>query len=743
MLDIALSGELEQASPVTRRRKPDLEIWGGVECTVARIADAYRDLAVESGHWDRPEDLDAIAALGIRTLRYPLLWEHVAPQRPDQTDWRWQDERLTRLRRLRIEPIAGLLHHGSGPRYTDLLDPQFPELLAAYAEQVARRYPDVMMYTPVNEPLTTARFSALYGLWYPHHKDAGSFLRALFNECYGTVLAMRRIRRVTPLAKLVQTEDLGKTFSTALLRRQAEYENERRWLSLDLLCGRVDRAHGWFSEFLRAGVPETRLRNIIDDPCPPDIIGINYYLSTDRFLDQHCHQYPQCSWGGNGIYSYADIEAVRIASSDLTVGVAHRLREAWERYRLPLAVTEVHNGCTREEQLRWLVEVYESVSALPREGIDLRAMTVWALIGSLDWHAMLTRRDGHYECGLFDIRCLDQPRPTLLAKATASLVKTGSFDHPTLDGPGWWHRDMRYYRAHNGAAQRTRPGGQRRLLITGATGTLGRAFARLCDLRGLAHDLTSRAELEIAEQASVQAALARYRPWAVINTAGYVRVPDAEREPERCFRENAEGAATLAAECARLGIPLVTYSSDLVFDGRLGRPYVEDDKTCPTCVYGASKAEAEGRVLLAHPASLVLRTSAFFGPWDPHNFVFHTLRALAAGDTWRASTDCTVSPTYVPDLVNSTLDLLVDGETGIWHLANRGAVSWGELARKVAERGGFDPSRVALDEPAGAPACTVLASSRGSVMPTLDSALDRFFSETEVNWAAEPAPPSR
>src|SRR3954463_8147834 len=123
------------------------------------------------------------------------------------------------------------------------------------------------------------------------------------------------------------------------------------------------------------------------------------------------------------------------------------------------------------------------------------------------------------------------------------------------------------------------------LLITGATGTLGRAFARICDLRGLDHCLTSRAQLEIAETASVAAALDRIRPWAVINTAGYVRVADAEREPERGYRENTEGAVALAKLLARLNIPFVTFSSDLVFDGRLGRAYLETDPPSPACIY--------------------------------------------------------------------------------------------------------------------------------------------------------------
>jgi len=120
------------------------------------VGDSFRDLLADTGHRDRPEDLEAIAALGIRTLRYPLLWEHVAPERPDARNWRWYDDRLARLGKLGITPIAGLLHHGSGPHYTNLLDPEFPGLLADYAEAVARRYPTVEWFTPVNEPVTTA-----------------------------------------------------------------------------------------------------------------------------------------------------------------------------------------------------------------------------------------------------------------------------------------------------------------------------------------------------------------------------------------------------------------------------------------------------------------------------------------------------------------------------------------------------------------------------------------------------------
>src|ERR671917_2512954 len=107
-----------------------LELWGGLECTVVRIGDEFRNQSDETGHQQRIADLDAIAALGIRTLRYPVVWETVAPDDPDVCDWSWTDARFARMRELDIRPIAGLVHHGSGPRYTNLLDPNFGNLLA-------------------------------------------------------------------------------------------------------------------------------------------------------------------------------------------------------------------------------------------------------------------------------------------------------------------------------------------------------------------------------------------------------------------------------------------------------------------------------------------------------------------------------------------------------------------------------------------------------------------------------------
>jgi dTDP-4-dehydrorhamnose reductase len=296
---------------------PPLELWGGLECTVNRVENTFFDQIERSGHASRPSDLDLFAQLGLRALRYPILWERIAPNGLAKADWTWADERLNRLRELGIRPIVGLIHQGSGPQWTSLTDPAFAQHLADFARAVAERYPWLEDYTPVNEPLTTARFSGLYGHWYPHARHDLTFACALINQCRAVVLAMRAIRKVNPRARLVQTEDLGKTFSTPALAEQANFENERRWLSLDLLSGRLDRDHLLWSYLHLVGVKEADLDWFREHPCPPDIIGINYYLTSESFLDERLIRYPATSHGGNGLLAYADVEAVRMRAAGL------------------------------------------------------------------------------------------------------------------------------------------------------------------------------------------------------------------------------------------------------------------------------------------------------------------------------------------------------------------------------------------------------------------------------------------
>ncbi len=430
-----------------------MAVWAGLECSLTRVGDSVYDQFAVGGHYDRDGDIDHVADLGVRTVRYPVSWERVCPDGDlTHADWDWTDRQMYRWHERGISVIAGLVHHGSGPlAHTSLIDPDFPRKLARFARAAAERYPWVTLWTPVNEPLTTARFSALYGVWYPHHRSEESFARALLNEVRGTVYAMRAIREVIPDAKLVQTEDLGRTYATRRLGYQADFENTRRWVTWDLLAGYVrDARHRMWGHFLSAGIPADELRELSEFPCPPDIIGVNHYLTSERFLDERTERYPKHSHGGNGWDRYADIEAVRVLSDGLRGGIGGVLKEAWDRYHIPIAVTEVHLGVHDEtEQMRWFADVWQAARNVREAwGADIRAITAWSVFGAHDWNSLMTRPDRVYERGLWD---MEQPNPdgtpreTQLAGLVRSLAQHG--ETPPLDAltaPGWWQCDLRF-----------------------------------------------------------------------------------------------------------------------------------------------------------------------------------------------------------------------------------------------------------------------------------------------------------
>ncbi|MEO7961621.1 MAG: glycoside hydrolase, partial [Ginsengibacter sp.] len=113
------------------------EYWGGIECTINRVNDRFLDQLHCAGHYQRGDDIDRIAELGITKLRYPVLWEKHQPDYDVVPEWGYTVQRLDQIRKHNIVPIAGLLHHGSGPSFTNLADDNFPTLFAAYASAVA------------------------------------------------------------------------------------------------------------------------------------------------------------------------------------------------------------------------------------------------------------------------------------------------------------------------------------------------------------------------------------------------------------------------------------------------------------------------------------------------------------------------------------------------------------------------------------------------------------------------------
>ncbi len=406
-----------------------LEIWASPEPTVARIdATRMRDQLAETGHEARAGDVDLLASLGVRATRYPVLWEKVAPHAPHLLDLRWADERIARLASHSLEPIVTLVHHGSGPRYTDLLDPLFPQLLAQYAGAVARRFPWVRRWTPINEPLTTARFSTLYSVWYPNRFfDHPAFGRAIVNEALAIQLAMRAIRDVNPDAQLLLTEDLqGFTAADADVAAYVAHKSERRFLSAELVMGRVTHGHPLW-EYLTATceVPVRDLEALQWLAGPVDLMGWNYYPNSERVLFS------------DGPGRHRNLGLVDVAPERLDC--AGRLREAALRLGVPTALSEVHCIGSESDRARWMLQRYDDVAALRAEGVDVRAFGAWAAFGMIDWASLLRRDERACEDGIFTCAAADEtPRPTLVA----DLVRELAAGHrPRLAlAPGWWER---------------------------------------------------------------------------------------------------------------------------------------------------------------------------------------------------------------------------------------------------------------------------------------------------------------
>ncbi len=722
----------------------DLQIWGGIECTLNRVQDRYFNQCSFNGHDRRISDLDLFKSLGIVKLRYPCLWELVAPESLDRCHWSFLDERLNKLKELGLEFIAGLLHHGSGPRYTCLIDPEFPEKFSTYARLFARRYPWVNDYTPINEINTTARFSLLYGHWYPHQNSEYQYLKGIILQCRATVLAMREIRVINPRARLIQTDDLGKCQSTEELIYQRDFENERRWLSWDLLSGRVTRNHPLYSWLILAGISDSELEWFEINSCPPDVIGINHYQLSNRYLDQRLELFPKMFHGGNAKVAYADVGAVDTGLVE-PISIEVLIRETWERYRRKIAVTECHTRGHRESQMRWFHRFWDTCKYLKKDGVDIEAITAWSLLGTYNWNSLCTRDENFYEPGVFDVRDRnDRPKLTALSRLIQSLPHHEDDIHPVTIGEGPWETGRRIlYNVQFGqVSSLSHPTESRPILIFGSTGTLGQAFARICGERNIHYVLIGRKEVQLLKKESIEVLVRKFSPWAIVNATGFVRVDEAEDNPASCFEVNVTAAINLAFVAREMNVGLVTFSSDLVFNGSSINPYTEEDIPSPINTYGRSKAECEEILQSIYPHSLIVRTSSFFGPWDRHNFITQTLIHLSQGREVVVSNDLYITPTYVPDLVHETLNMMIDEESGVFHLTNQGEVTWEEFALKALNLSGNKLLKRELLIPRLAKEMTFRAQrpKRSSLksmrrrMPDLDSALAKYFLDIKESY---------
>jgi dTDP-4-dehydrorhamnose reductase len=227
-----------------------------------------------------------------------------------------------------------------------------------------------------------------------------------------------------------------------------------------------------------------------------------------------------------------------------------------------------------------------------------------------------------------------------------------------------------------------------KLLVTGREGQLARGLAETAGA-GVQVVAIGRPELDLADEKSVTAAVARERPDIVVNAAAYTAVDKAETEPALAHAVNALGAEHVAKACAASAIPIIHISTDYVFDGTKSGPYLEGDPTAPINVYGRTKLEGEQRVAKACERHLILRTAWVHSPWGV-NFVKTMLRLAATRPTIGVVGDQKGSPTYAPHLAAmvQAIAARVTADPagvrwGVYHAVGGGETTWFGFAREI------------------------------------------------------------
>ena len=286
-----------------------------------------------------------------------------------------------------------------------------------------------------------------------------------------------------------------------------------------------------------------------------------------------------------------------------------------------------------------------------------------------------------------------------------------------------------------------------RLYVIGTEGQVARALREAAiDQPDMVIGGAGRSEIDVRQPDLLEKALAAFSPDMVINPAAYTAVDRAEFEQELAFAVNRDGAGHVATAAARIGIPVVHLSTDYVFDGTKGAPYVETDPVAPMGVYGQSKLAGEYAVAAANERHIILRTSWVYAPYG-NNFVRTMLRLSAERDRLRVVDDQVGCPTYAPDIAAAIVTVARQIElsgwrnrfAGVTHLAGPDAVTWYEFAQQIMDLSEKKTGRhVAVDAistaeyPTAAhrPAnsrlcCDRMVSIFGVRLPPLDQSLEK------------------
>lgn len=372
----------------------------GIECSYPTINNGKtrRDLLAECKHYENWKlDLHLVKELGLNVLRYGLPY-YAIQKGEDSYDWSFVDEVMHEIKRLQITPILDLMHFGVPDWIGDFQNPELPILFAKYAKEVAKRYPWVRFYTPVNEIYVTAKKSAKEGSWNEQLKTDQAFVTALKNIVAASILATHQIANQRPNCVIIQSES-AEYIHEAYVTKSEEIAiiNKVRFLALDLLYahppdadvaiylldnGMTRKEYEWF---------------MAGEPPGYQIVGNDYY-GRNEFIRL-----------SNGQF---------INASDV-LGWYLITKQYYDRYKKPVMHTETNTFDVNEAPV-WLWKQWLNVLQMRRDGVPVLGFTWYSLIDQVDWDIGLEQIKGTInECGLFDIN----RRPHPVADAYKMLLQ--------------------------------------------------------------------------------------------------------------------------------------------------------------------------------------------------------------------------------------------------------------------------------------------------------------------------------
>lgn len=332
-------------------------------------------------HYKRwKEDFELVKKLGLEFLRYgPSYYRsHAAP---GKYNWDFADATFAELKQLGITPIVDLCHFGVPDWIGDFQNNDWPHYFAEYAKAFASRFPYLQFYTPVNEIFITATFSAQYGWWNECLSSDRAFVNALKNLCKANVLAMEAILEIQPEATFIQSES-SEYFHAEdpSCRDQADFLNEKRFLSLDLSYGHPVTVP-LYNYLLDNGLTHEEyqwfVKNFIKARC---IMGNDYYFTNEHLV----HADGTTSSSGE-IFGYYTIT-----------------QQYYNRYRLPVMHTETNKS--EPDSVNWLKKQWANVYRFKQDGFPIVGFTWYSLLDQVDWDSALTKIAGNVNpLGLYNL----------------------------------------------------------------------------------------------------------------------------------------------------------------------------------------------------------------------------------------------------------------------------------------------------------------------------------------------------